>query len=80
MNIHNNDTQLFIEYDGQQHFKVIKKWGGEERFKQCQKHDEIKNNFCQQNNYPLLRIKYTQNKQIDQLVLDFIKQHTNLIP
>lgn len=52
-----------IEYDGEQHFKSIEHWGGEERFLERQLNDQIKNDFCKDNNIKLVRIPYTKNEQ-----------------
>jgi very-short-patch-repair endonuclease len=49
---------LCIEYDGKQHFEKIDYWGGEENLKYIQNHDNIKNDFCENNNINLLRISY----------------------
>ncbi len=37
---------FLIEYDGEQHFKAIEEFGGEETLKLTKKHDKIKNDFC----------------------------------
>ena len=52
---------LCIEYDGEQHFKPIKFFGGEKGFKQRQKNDKIKTQYCKNNNIELLRIKYDKD-------------------
>ena len=52
-----------IEQDGEQHFKSIEHWGGEERFLERQLNDQIKNDFCKDNNIKLVRIPYTKNEQ-----------------
>lgn len=49
---------LLIEYDGIQHFEPVKHFGGEERFFECKKNDEIKNKFAENNKIILLRIPY----------------------
>lgn len=56
-----NDDKLIglIEYDGRQHFEPVDVFGGHLGFKETQKRDEIKNNYCKTNNIPLLRIPYT---------------------
>lgn len=54
-----NETYL-IEYDGQQHFKSIKIFGGQERFKKTQETDDFKNKWALKNNIPLIRIPYTR--------------------
>jgi hypothetical protein len=66
----NNKLNTIIEYDGIQHFKEIKKWGGEKRLIEQQKIDEFKNNYCLKNNIRLIRIKYTEFKKIN---TDYIK-------
>ena len=53
-----NETYL-IEYDGQQHFKSIKVFGGEERFKTTQETDKFKTQWALINNIPLIRVPYT---------------------
>lgn len=45
-----------IEYDGQQHQKPIKIFGGEAQFKKQQWRDQYKNQWCKNNNIPLIRI------------------------
>lgn len=50
-----------IEYDGEQHFKAVDLFGGEEGLKTRQFHDQIKTDYCQNNNISLLRIKYDEN-------------------
>ncbi len=55
------DYNYCIEYDGEQHFKPKEHFGGEEKFKIQQKHDNIKNEFCKNNGISLLRISYKQN-------------------
>ncbi len=60
-----------IEYDGQQHFKPIEWFGGEDGFKQTQKRDHIKNEFCASYNIPLLRLPYTlSNEEIKQKIYE----------
>jgi len=55
------ENNLCIEYDGEQHFKPVEYWGGEERFKKTKIRDEIKNNYCNVNKINLLRIAYNEN-------------------
>jgi very-short-patch-repair endonuclease len=50
-----------IEYDGQQHFFIIKQWGGELELLDRQRNDKIKNEYCKNNNIRLLRISYKEN-------------------
>lgn len=52
---------LLIEYDGEQHFKIVEHWGGIEAYERIQKYDLIKTQYCFNNNIDLLRIKYNEN-------------------
>ena len=52
---------MCIEYDGEQHFRPIKYWGGLEGFKKLIIKDELKNLYCQENDLSLLRILYKDN-------------------
>jgi len=72
--------KLFIEYDGRQHYEPVK-FGGisKERAEQnlvtSQHRDKIKNDFCRDNNYPLLRIKYDQFGDISKLLTEFFVKY-----
>lgn len=55
------ELNICIEYDGEQHFKAVDHFGGEEGLKIRQFHDQIKTNYCKHNNIPLIRIKYDEN-------------------
>ena len=61
------DTNICIEYDGIQHFKAFKIWGGEIGLLNRQKKDKIKNNFCEDNKIKLIRIAY--NEKIEDKLL-----------
>jgi hypothetical protein len=49
---------ILIEYDGEQHYKPSKIFGGEETFIKTQEHDKRKNEYCLKNNIILIRIPY----------------------
>lgn len=49
-----------VEFDGQQHYEPIDYFGGVQGFLNQQKHDRIKNEYCQAHGIPLLRIKYDE--------------------
>ena len=54
------NNEYLIEYDGIQHFLVTNKgWNTNEHFTLLHRHDTIKNNYCKENNIPLIRIPYT---------------------
>ena len=56
-----DDYYIFIEVQGQQHYKPISLFGGEESFKKLISNDNKKREYCQKNNIKLLEIKYNEN-------------------
>ena len=48
-----------VEYDGIQHFK-IHGWNTEEKLADTIRRDQYKNQWCKENNIPLIRIPYTK--------------------
>ena len=76
----NNNLQYFIEYDGLQHFKEnIREnglgWNCKDAYEKTHERDELKNNWCKENNIPLIRIPYTHLKELclDDLILETSK-------
>lgn len=59
---------LAIEYQGEQHYKPIEVFGGEEAFKKQQRNDKIKKEYCQKNNIKLLEIPYTEYDNIEKIL------------
>ena len=73
------NNQYLIEFDGIQHFIADKGWNTEEKLLQTQKRDNFKNQWCKENNIPLIRIPYTQLPilKLEDLLLEttsFIKE------
>lgn len=58
---------LCIEFDGKQHFEVSS-YFGEKSFKETQKRDKIKNNYCKENNINLVRIPYWEMDNIKDIL------------
>jgi len=56
------DLNICIEYDGIQHFKPIEFFGGDKSLKQIKLRDNIKTQFCIDNNIELIRFNYKQTK------------------
>ena len=69
---YDTDITYFIEFDGKQHFE--KNWLGRDgKFEILQANDKIKDEYCEKNNYPMLRIKYdTPFDNIEDIITDFI--------
>lgn len=53
-----------IEYDGEQHFKPVDIWGGEEHFQIQQQRDALKNEYCNTHGIFLQRIPYYDFKKL----------------
>lgn len=70
----NNDESVYalIEYDGEQHFKPVGIWGGTEGLIKRQYNDNLKNEYCEVNNIPLLRIPYTDFELIGEILDEFL--------
>lgn len=62
------DYNMCIEFDGEQHFKPIEKFGGKEKFNIQVKNDNIKNDYCKSNNIKLLRIRFDEVNQIEEII------------
>ncbi|MFA5585603.1 MAG: hypothetical protein WDA02_03540 [Saccharofermentanales bacterium] len=62
------EYNLCIEFDGVQHETPINIFGGIKGLKIRQKRDQIKNEYCQNNNIRLIRIKHDDN--IDKILSD----------
>lgn len=69
----NNNVKYLIEYDGEQHYKSVEYFGGEEGFVKRKEYDEIKNKYCKLNNIRLLRLPYYLTND------EIINQITNII-
>jgi hypothetical protein len=81
INLEDGDI-CFIEYDGIQHFRPSQfgsqtKEDGEEAFEIQQENDKIKDNYCKDNEYMLLRIPYTVHKidDMESIIVDFLENN-----
>lgn len=61
----NNTLKCLIEYQGDIHFKSTGGWNTEEELQSRQKRDEIKRQYCKQNNIKLVEIPYTDYDILD---------------
>lgn len=70
------NKNLCIEYDGEQHFKPIKYWGGQKSFDLTKKRDKIKNEYCKKNNIILIRFSYKDSiLQMEEKLLELFLQY-----
>lgn len=58
---------IFIEYNGEQHYRPVEFFGGESQFKKQQKRDEELRQYCLENNIPLIEVKYDQPDKLNWL-------------
>ena len=71
------DYNICIEYDGEQHFKPVDYFGGEDDFVKRKINDKIKTQYCFKNNIYLIRIPYTlSKKEINNCILDVLSPVT----
>lgn len=54
-------NNICIEYQGEQHYREIGYFGGYDGFQTRKLHDQIKKNYCQNNDILLLQIRYDEN-------------------
>lgn len=58
------DNKYIIEFDGEQHFSYSGGWNTREQMLETQKRDEEKNNWCKQNDIPIIRIPYWERDNL----------------
>ena len=58
--------KIALEYQGKQHYESIQYFGGEERFQKQIKTDSLKEEWCKNNNIKLIKILYTDYKDINE--------------
>ena len=69
---------LCIEFDGEQHFRIIDHFGGLDGFINTKIRDTIKNEYCKNKNINLIRIPYNHLDKIDDILSPYLNK--KLIP
>ena len=54
---------VLIEFQGQQHYKPVEYFGGQERFEQQVRYDNKKREYCKKNNLTLIEFPYTMEPE-----------------
>lgn len=67
------DIGLAFEYNGMQHYKIVKAWDSPKSFKESQKTDAKKSSLCKKQGIVKIDIPYTKSKT-DKMLCDYIKQ------
>lgn len=60
----NSDCDYIIEFDGEQHFREIPMYDSTDTYMIRQLHDKFKNDWCRENNIPLIRIPFKRLKKL----------------
>ena len=75
-----NESFFMIELNGIQHY-LPQRFGGttderaNENFERQVLHDELKRRYCEDNGYPLLIIKYDEDREYKQILEEFILEN-----
>lgn len=67
------NQSYIIEFDGEQHFTYNNTgWNTKEHYLRVKSHDKYKNQWCKDNNIPIIRIPYThlKNLELSDLLID----------
>jgi very-short-patch-repair endonuclease len=67
--------KIFIEYDGKQHYKPIKFFGGENALLKTRKHDIIKIKYAINNGCKLIKIPYSIISTVEEALLCELKNN-----
>lgn len=59
---------VLIEFDGEQHYKIVSHFGGLDKFISQKIADTIKNEYCKKNNITLIRIPYWEFDNIEDIL------------
>ena len=62
------DYNTCIEYDGELHYKAVDYYGGEDALRNTKYRDEIKTQYCKENNIKLIRIPYWEFDNIEEIL------------
>jgi len=67
-----NNLYCLLELDGEQHYRPVSIFGGEDSFANQIENDKIKNNYCEDNNINLIRIPYWdfKTKTLEKILID----------
>lgn len=63
-----NKIVNLIEYNGQQHYKSVRRFGGKKALKKQQIHDLIKQDYCALNNLKLIVISFEDEDKINDIL------------
>lgn len=56
----NHQPYALIEFQGEQHYRPVSVWGGQEQFEKQQRYDNLKREYCKKKGIKLIEISYTK--------------------
>lgn len=68
------EYNIAIEYNGEQHYHPVKRFGGEEGYKICQERDKRKMEKCLQNNCKLFIVRYDHEEEDIRYIINEINK------
>lgn len=68
------DFNILIEYQGKQHYEIVEAWGGEVGLKERQIKDQMKKDYCKNNNFRLIEIPYWEFDNIKSILSNLFKE------
>jgi len=68
---------ILVEYDGRQHDKVVKTWGGNKAFQKIKNRDRVKDLFAREKGITLIRVSH-QTKNIPRYLVHELSEATGL--
>ena len=63
---------MCIEFDGEQHYRPVDYFGGDDAFTILKKHDEIKEEYCETHGIKLIRISYVNLDNIEKILSNIL--------
>ena len=71
------DYNATVEAQGEGHYQPIKFFGGEEKFEKQQIRDQIKRDYCKDNDIKLIEIPYWEFDNIEEILIKELGLHVN---
>jgi len=71
--------RTIIEFDGKQHYEPMEFFGGVESYERLKENDKIKNNYCEENYINLIRIRYDQIEDIQNILWENLKVFIKMV-
>ena len=78
LDIFSEKYKLAVEYQGDQHYRPLDIYGGEDSFKKQKERDTLKKKICENNGILLLEFSYNKNEKQDNLITDYYELKTKI--